>query len=127
MTTYIVLLAGDENAWEGATAEQQAAVFEKHNEFARVLAERGHTVTGGAELPHSRTARTLRTGPDGALTVTEGPYAETVEQLGGYYLVESDDVDDLLDVCRILASGDQITGDALGAIEVRPVLDNEAG
>ncbi|HYG92309.1 MAG TPA: YciI family protein [Nocardioides sp.] len=126
MTTYVVLLPGDEAAWEQAPAEQRAAVYERHTEFARVLAERGHTVTGGAELAHSRTARTLRAGRDG-LVVTDGPYAEAVEQLTGFYLVESDDADDLLDVCRILAGSDSILGDAKGAIEVRAVVGGEEG
>jgi hypothetical protein len=75
----------------------------------------------------SREAKTLRSGPDGALTVTDGPYAETAEQLGGFYLVESDDLADLVDVCGILASIDGIIGDTSGAIEVRPLVDSEAG
>ena len=111
MTTYVVLLPGDESAWENATEEHRSAVYAKHGEFARVLAERGHTISGGAELTHSREAKVVRRAPSG-ITVTDGPYAETVEQLGGFYVVETDDLDDLLEVCAILADGD-------GPVEVR--------
>ncbi|NYJ00078.1 hypothetical protein HNR19_000776 [Nocardioides thalensis] len=102
-TTYVVLLPGDEGAWERATPEEQAAVFARHEEFSRALAERGHNVTGGAELTHSRTTRKVARDAAGQLVVTDGPYAETVEQLSGFYVVESDDLDDLVQVSAILA------------------------
>jgi hypothetical protein len=112
MTTYAILLPGDESTWEVATPEQRAAMYEIHGKFAARLAERGHQVTGGAELTHSRTTKQVRRGSDGAVLVSDGPYAETVEQLTGFYLVESDDLDDLLEVCSMLA----VAGDA---VEVR--------
>lgn len=115
MTDYAILLPGDEDAWAALSAEEQAAVFARHHEFSQALEARGHQVTGGAELAHSRGARTIRTDADGHHTVTEGPYAETVEQLSGFYLVTSDDLDDLLEVCTILADGE-------GGIEVRECL-----
>ena len=49
MTTYLILLPGDEAAWEAATPEQRAAVFAEHDRFSRTLEERGHSFTGGAE------------------------------------------------------------------------------
>lgn len=103
MTTYVILLPGDEGAWEASTPEERAAAFAEHDRFSRTLEERGHRVTGGAELAHSRTARTVRSGTDGPV-VSDGPFAEAVEQLSGFYLVESDDLDDLLGVCGILAA-----------------------
>jgi hypothetical protein len=105
MTTYVVLLPGDESTWESATPEQRAATYETHARFAAQLAERGHKITGGAELTHSRNARQVRRGAAGNAIVSDGPYAETVEQLTGFYLVESDDLDDLLQVCAVLADG----------------------
>ncbi|UMG93469.1 YciI family protein [Nocardioides sp. TF02-7] len=119
MSTYVVLLPGDENAWEAASAEERAAIFAKHDEFSRALAERGHQVTGGAELTHSRTTRKVARADDGAVVVTDGPYAETVEQLSGFYVVESDDLDDLVQVCAILAE----PGSA--AVEVRAAVDHD--
>ncbi|WP_167736021.1 YciI family protein [Nocardioides sp. 503] len=111
-TTYVVLLPGDESAWEAASEEERRAVYAVHEEFSAALEARGHTITGGLELGPSREARTLRTASDGSTTVTDGPYAEATEQLTGFYVVESSDLDDLVDVCRILARGE-------GAIEVR--------
>lgn len=112
-TTYAVLLPGDERPWAHADDETRARVYARHEEFARLLHERGHRVVGGAELAPSRTARTVR-GERGSVVVTEGPYAETVEQLTGFYLVASDDLDDLLDLCGLLTGDD--------AVEVRAVL-----
>ncbi|GAA1759083.1 hypothetical protein GCM10009795_001780 [Nocardioides hankookensis] len=119
MSTYVVLLPGNEDTWESASEEQRAATYAKHGEFARVLGERGHTITGGAELTHSREARVVRRGSDGVV-VTDGPYAETVEQLTGYYVVDTDDLDDLLEVVGILA-------DAEGAVEVRAAVGDAEG
>jgi len=109
-----VLLPGDEAVWERAAEDERQAVYAKHTEFADALAARGHKVTGGAELTHSREARVVRRGGDG-IAITEGPYAETVEQLTGFYLVESDDLDDLLDCVGFLAGAD-------GGVEVRAAV-----
>jgi hypothetical protein len=116
MTEYVILLPGDESTWESATEEQRSAMYARHGEFARLLAERGHKVTGGNELTHSREARVVRNGADG-ITVTDGPYAETVEQLTGYYVVDTDDLDDLLQVCGVLAGAE-------GVVEVRGTVDH---
>lgn len=116
-TTYAVLLPGDEDTWARASEQDRRRTYDRHEEFATLLAERGHDVVGGAELAHSRTARTLRTASDGTSTVTEGPYAETTEQLTGFYLVRTDDPDGLLEVCRVL-------GEAEGVIEVRACVDH---
>lgn len=67
----------------------------------------------------SQTTKKITKGSDGTVAVTDGPYTETVEQLGAFYLVESDDLDDLLKVCGVLAEPD-------GAIEVRATVDHSA-
>jgi hypothetical protein len=112
MSEYVILLPGDESTWEASSEEHRAEVYAKHGEFVRLLAERGHKVTGGTELSHSREAKVVRNGADG-VSVTDGPYAETVEQLTGFYLVDSEDLDDLLQVVGVLAGTE-------GGIEVRP-------
>ena len=112
MTEYVILLPGDESAWENSPPEAKEAMYAVHRRFAQALEERGHKVTGGTELAPSREAKVLHTGADGTHTVTDGPYAETVEQLTGFYVVESEDLDDLLDVCKILGRGES-------AIEIR--------
>jgi hypothetical protein len=118
MTQYVVLLPGDESAWANATEEQRSETYAKHGEFARLLGERGHKITGGNELTHSSEAKVVRNG-DGGIVVTDGPYAETVEQLTGFYVVDTDDLDDLLQVVGVLA-------DVEGAIEVRPTVDHSS-
>ncbi|MEI5671797.1 MULTISPECIES: YciI family protein [unclassified Nocardioides] len=117
MTEYVVLLPGDESRWEAATAEERVATYARHEESSRLLAERGHRVTGGSELTHSRTAKVVRRTPEGGHVVTDGPYAEAVEQLSGFYVVESDDLDDLLEICGVLASVEE-------GVEVRAAVDH---
>jgi hypothetical protein len=106
MTSYVVLLPGDESMWAAAPEAQKQEMYALHAEFAKRLAERGHQVTGGAELAPSQEARVLRTSADGAQTVTQGPYAETAEQLTGFYVVETADLDDLIEVCKVLGRGE---------------------
>jgi hypothetical protein len=116
MTEYVVLIPGIEAEWEAASAEDKQAMYAKHQEFAELLAERGHKVTAGAELTHSATAKIV-SGARDAVSVTEGPYAESAEQLGGFYLIQSDDLDDLLKVVGVLA-------EAGGKLEVRACVDH---
>jgi hypothetical protein len=113
MTQYAILLPGNEAVWQEATEEQRGQMYDRHRRFMDLLAERGHVITGGAELTPSREARVVRGDLD-AVTVSEGPYAETVEQLTGFYTVESSDLDDLLKVCGLLAGS--------GAVEVRAAV-----
>jgi hypothetical protein len=118
--TYAVLLPGDESRWDSATDEQRAATYARHEQFAKLLEDRGHEVTGGAELTHSRETRQVRGDLD-AVTVTDGPFAETTEQLTGFYLVRTSDLDDLLKVCGVIAEHD-----THGApVEVRPLVARE--
>jgi hypothetical protein len=114
MTEYVVLIVGDEDRWWTSTTEEERRhAYAEHGRFSEQLVARGHRITGGAELHRRTTARTV---PAGGGTPTDGPFTETAEQVGGFYLVESEDVDDLLDCCQILA--------ALGdAVEVRPCVD----
>jgi hypothetical protein len=116
MTTYVVLISGEETAWEARTEEQRAATHEAHRTFAQTLAERGHKMTAGEELTGSRDGKVVRADGDG-FTVTDGPYAETVEQLGGFYVIESDDADDLMAIIGELARTE-------GALEVRGIVDH---
>ncbi len=117
MTTYVILLPGDEDSWEAATPEHRATVYAEHERFSRTLEQRGHAVVGGAELAHAREALVVRGGDDGPV-VTAGPYAEGAEQLSGFYIVESDDLEDLAQVCGILATG----GDC---VEIRRAMTDE--
>jgi hypothetical protein len=119
MTEYVVLLPGDESQWDATPEADKEATYAVHRRFAQALEERGHKVTGGSELASSREAKVLRTDAEGNHTVTDGPYAETVEQLTGFYIIESEDLDDLIDVCKILGRGES-------AIEIRAAVGGSA-
>lgn len=116
MTEYVILLPGDETTWENASDEHRQAMYAKHEEFAKLLEQRGHRIAGGNELQSSRLAHTVRM-TDSGVRVTDGPYAESVEQVTGYYVVDTDDLDDLLQVCGVLAGAE-------GAVEVRGTVDH---
>ena len=115
MSDYVVLLMGDAEAWWDAGEEEKQASYAVHERFTAELGRRGHTITGGAELHRASEARSLAPHAD---TVTDGPWTETTEQLGGFYEVTTDDLDDLMDVCKLLAA----TGDA---VEVRRKVTDE--
>lgn len=116
---YVVLLRGDEAAWDAADEEARTAAYADHGAFAEECARRGHVVVGGEELQPAASALVVRRTPaadgdPGDVTVTEGPYAETAEQLGGYYVVDTEDVQDLARLVRtIMWPGD--------VVELRPV------
>lgn len=112
MTDYLITIPGDQAVWDARTDAENHAVGQRHREFAERLAERGHRVLGAAELEHVKAARVVRRTADG-YSVTEGPYTESVEQVGGYYIVASEDLEDLLDVCGFLAEIEPV-------VEVRP-------
>lgn len=116
MTEYVVLIVGDADRWwTSMSAEEREHGYAEYERFSAELETRGHKITGGAELHGNAETRRI---PAGGGAATEGPFAENVEQVGGFYQVETDDLDDLLDCCQIVA--------ALGdAIEVRRVVSAE--
>lgn len=117
MKEYVVLLPGNEDAWEQSSAEHKLAVYEVHREFMRLLEERSHVLAGGAELAHSRSSWVVRREGDRRV-VTEGPYTESAEQLTGFYLVRTDDLADLLQVVATLADDEEPVEVRLSVVEV---------
>jgi hypothetical protein len=89
---YVCLGYSDEKKWEAMPASERDALIEECLAFDEVLRKDGHSVGGGEALQGSRTARTLRRKGD-TLLVTDGPYAETREQLGGFGVFEARDMD----------------------------------
>jgi hypothetical protein len=112
---FLVLLAEEEGGWADATPEQRQAVMDAHTAFHKAVAERA-TMLAGEALAQSVAGRTLRH-VDGQPLITEGPYTEGAEQLGGFYLLEADSQDLVLDLCRLLPTS--------YAVEVRPVVEIE--
>jgi hypothetical protein len=113
---FLVLLAEEDHfeRWENADDDYRQRCFDDYNAFASAVRERGKVVFGDA-LDRPDTARTIQ--PDGARSVTDGPYAETVEQLGGFYVVELPDHDAAVELAALLPR--EYT------IEVRPMLEVE--
>ncbi|MEU8221880.1 YciI family protein [Kribbella sp. NPDC048915] len=102
LTRFLILLAEPDHfaRWDAADDAERERAFAAYRAFTAAVRERGRYL-GGEALVHPRDARTLR--PDGAgQRVTEGPYAETVEQLGGFYLVELPDLGTALEVAALL-------------------------
>ena len=111
---FVVLLHQDERVWAEATAEERAQYIREHDDFsAAAEAAPGVEILGGEALTSVRSATTVRRRGD-RVTVSEGPYAETVEQLGGFYLVEAPDLDVLTELVTRLPEY---------TLEIRPVAD----
>ena len=121
---FLVLMAEEDHflRWDRSTDAERQAVFDCFRAFTDAVRERG-SVLGGEALASAAEARTLRPGPGPGpgsdRSVTEGPYAETVEQTGGFYLVELPDRDTAVELARLLP--------ATYTVEVRPVIDVSAG
>jgi hypothetical protein len=108
---YALLIYGSNDAYEALTEEQSKAMYARHEAFA---AKVGSAITGGAELRPPATATTVRHEGDEQL-VTDGPFAEAAEQLGGFYVVEANDLDEAIEFAKLVPT---LPGDA---IEVRPL------
>jgi hypothetical protein len=105
---YLVLLIGDGELkpWSEHSEEEQAEVMGRFESFDAACRERdGVEVLAGEALAGPTDVTTVRT-RGGEMTLTEGPYAEAIEQMGGFYLVETPDLDVLLELLRILPAYD---------------------
>jgi hypothetical protein len=110
---YMALIYGDEERWSSFSDEEREAVYDRYRAFGRD-GEAAGVIAGGNELGDTRGATTVRVRGDETV-VTDGPYAETKEVLGGYYLLECETMEDALDWAA------RIPGAEHGAVEVRPV------
>jgi hypothetical protein len=115
---YLFALFGDESRFADRTPEQQAESMKRWDDYTRAAIEAGVHL-GGEGLQPSSTATTVQIQESGEPIVSDGPFAETKEQLGGYYLVDCKDLDDAL----AWAKRTPMPG---GTVEVRPVMDYEA-
>jgi hypothetical protein len=111
---YLLLIYGDEETWQVQSPAEQAEVMAAYNAFTESIVASGH-IRGGSELAPTTTATTVRV-RDGEALTTDGPFAETKEQLGGYYVVECADLDEALAIAA------RIPGALHGSIEVRPTM-----
>jgi len=114
---YLLMIYGDEAAAQGITPEQGKAMGEAYSKFTRDIVRSGQ-LKGGDKLKGSDTATTIRRNGDGTTLTTDGPFAETREQLAGYYVVEAKDLDEALSIANRIPFSS-------GAVEIRP-LDTAA-
>lgn len=115
---YLLLIYDDEKKWEAMDPAESGALFQEYGEFTQGIRKSGHFKAGEALTPVS-TATTVRI-RDGKTLTTDGPFAETKEQLGGFYLVEAKDLDEAISIAAKIPSA------KVGSIEVRPIQVFEA-
>jgi hypothetical protein len=112
---YMLAIIGEEGGWEDVTPEQMKEAMSRWADFDEKVIGDGVWVAGDGLQP-SATATTVKIG-EGEATVTDGPFAETKEQLGGFYLLDCESLDEALDYAK------QIPAQPGNSIEVRPVMD----
>jgi hypothetical protein len=113
---YLALVYAGEQAWEGLEEGERQAIYDRYRAFADDAAGK---VAGGAELAPTSAATTVRVRGDETL-VADGPFAETKEALGGYYVLDCDSMDEAVELAARIPGADH------GAIEVRPAYVEEA-
>jgi hypothetical protein len=112
---YLLLIYGDEQQVGQWTPQQVHEEFRRYGEYSAWLEEKGWMRAGDALQP-TATATTVRVRGGDVLTI-DGPFAETKEQLGGYYLIECDDLDQAIEAAA------RVPAARGGSIEVRPIMD----
>ncbi|HEY7097061.1 MAG TPA: YciI family protein [Terriglobales bacterium] len=114
---FLLLIYGSERHWDTKDSGERDKILAEYNAYTKSIAESGH-LRGANELDVTTTASTVRV-RDGKQLLTDGPFAETKEQLGGYYLVEAKDKKEALALAARIPSA------RWGSIEVRPIIPHE--
>ena len=109
---YLCTIYGEEGQWSDATPEQMSEVMAAYGAFGE---EAAGVILGGEGLEPTSSATTVRV-RDGERVLSDGPFAETKEQLGGFYLIEAKDLNDAIQVAS------RIPSVKTGSIEVRPIM-----
>ncbi len=116
---YLCLIYDNEKAWETMPKDEADAVFGEYFAFAEGIKQSGQHL-GGEALQPVATATTVRI-RNGKVSTTDGPFAETKEQLGGYYLINARDLNDAIQVAAKIPSA------RYGSVEIRPVMEFDQG
>jgi len=112
---YLLLIYDQEQLWGKLGEAEQGAIYGEYRKFSQSIQDSGHYL-GGAQLHPVASATSVRI-RDNEQLVTDGPFAETHEQLGGYYLIEAKDLDEAIGIAARIPSA------KVGTIEVRPVVE----
>ncbi|MGE0444692.1 MAG: YciI family protein [Vicinamibacterales bacterium] len=113
---YLCLIYDEEAKLSAMSEQELGALMAEYGAFTEEIRKSGHFIAGH-ELQPTQTATTVRL-RGGRLSTTDGPFAETKEQLGGYYLIEALDLNEALQVASRIPSA------RIGSIEVRPVVES---
>jgi hypothetical protein len=113
---YMLLIHGEESAWNRLSDEERAAQFERYGKVQGEMEERGHYVAGD-EIDAAATAKLVRV-RGGETIVSDGPFAETKEQFGGYFVVDCD-LDAALGYAAAIPAAEG------GTVEVRPIIEGQ--
>src|ERR671922_125700 len=108
---FLALIHADQDGWESLSDDERQAIYQRYMDFSQKP-----EVVGGAELQSTGTATTVRI-RDGELLITDGPFAETKEQIGGFFDTNLPDLD------TAIAYAAKIPASEYGSIEVRPVVE----
>jgi hypothetical protein len=111
---YLLLIYDNEASWNKMSEADKGAMYQEYGQFSDSIVKSGHHKAGHQLQPIS-TATTVRV-RDKKRVVTDGPFAETKEQLGGFYMIEAKDLDDAIAVAARIPSARH------GSIEVRPIV-----
>lgn len=115
---YMMMIAGDQDVWFSADEQSVQASMDEVLAWMERWEAAGKIAAGGAELDHSRTAKTVSRGADGQPTVTDGPYVELKDIIGGIIMLEADNIEEAVAVAATwpgITSHDE-------KVEVRPVI-----
>jgi hypothetical protein len=113
---YMLLIYGDESSWTALPEDDMQAMYSEYFALAFDLRAQGK-LAGSGELQPVATATTIRVS-DGDTLVTDGPFAETKETLGGYFLIEAESLDEAIEWAARIPTARR------GLIEIRPVVDH---
>jgi hypothetical protein len=114
---YTLLIYTDERADAQMSEAEQAAQYEAYTAFGKEVEQRG-VIRGGEALMPTTTATTVHV-RNGKMLTTDGPFAETKEQLGGFYILDCKDLDEAIEFAA------KIPGAVNGSIEIRPIMEFE--
>ena len=112
---YLCLIYGDESSRRTMPKEQMDTMMKEYGAFTEDIKRSGQYI-GGEPLQPTQTATTVRI-RQGKISTTDGPFAETKEQLGGYYLINAKDLNEAIQVAA------RIPGARIGSVEVRPIME----
>lgn len=117
MAKYLILIYGDRQRWENVTDEEMAQIDAGHRAF---VTRAGDAILSSGQLEPSNRARSIRAGRGGKPMITDGPFLETKEVLGGFYIIEAAHVNEAVSLASLLG---EVRQDHSG-VQVHPLVDH---